>query len=449
MNKSLVRTSVFLAALLLPAILARPVLAGIFNPETFTLGNGMQVVVIESHRAPVVKHMVWYKVGSADEAPGESGIAHLLEHLMFKGTKTVPQGAFSAAIARNGGQENAFTSYDYTAYHQTIAKDRLEMVMRMEADRMTNLQISEEQVAPERMVVLEERRSRVDNNPSSQLSEQVNAALYLNYPYRRPIIGWEHEIRALDVDRILAFYKRYYAPNNAILIIEGDVTVDKIKTLAEKYYGVIPRGPDIQRNRTIEPPSRADIRVSLAHERVQQPSWSRTFLAPSYNYGETKHAYALQMLEEILGGGPSSRFYKALVLEQGIAHSAGAYYGANDIGPSTFGFYASPKEGVSFESIEEAINAEVSRLLQDGVTEQEVADVTERVKNKLVFARDNFGTAARVFGQVLATRSSVEDVEAWGDRMAAVTVDDVMSAARLVLDGTYSVTAELSNKPQS
>lgn len=449
MNKSLVRTSVFVVALLLPAMFARPLMAGIFNPETFTLANGMQVVVIESHRAPVVKHMVWYKVGSADEAPGESGIAHLLEHLMFKGTKTVPQGAFSAAIARNGGQENAFTSYDYTAYHQTIAKDRLEMVMRMEADRMTHLQISEEQVAPERQVVLEERRMRVDNNPSSQLSEQVNAALYLNYPYRRPIIGWEHEIRALDVDRILAFYKRYYAPNNAVLIVEGDVTVDEIKTLAEKYYGVIPRGPDIQRDRTIEPPSRADKRISLAHERVQQPSWNRTYLAPSYNYGETKHAYALQVLEEILGGGPSARLHKSLVLDQGIAHSAGAYYGANDIGPSTFGFYGSPKEGVTFDALEKAIDAEIARLLQDGVTDKEVTDVIERVKNKLVFARDDFGTAARVFGQALATGSSVEDVEAWGDRMAAVTADDVMAAARLVLDGTFSVTAELHTKPQS
>jgi len=212
---------------------------------------------------------------------------------------------------------------------------------------------------------------------------------------------------------------------------------------------VIPRGPDIERNRTIEPPSRADKRVSLAHERVQQPSWSRTFLAPSYHYGETKHAYALQVLEEILGGGPSARLYKSLVLDQAIAHSAGAFYGANDIGPSTFGFYASPKEGVSFEAIEKAITAEMATLLKDGVTDKEVADVTERVKNKLVFARDDFGTAARVFGQALTTGSSIEDVESWGDRMAAVTADDVIAAARLVLDGTYSVTAELRNKPQS
>lgn len=423
--------------------------AKIFDPKTFTLDNGMQVVVITNKRAPVVQHMVWYKVGAADEAPGETGIAHLLEHLMFKGTKTMAPGAFSAAIARNGGQENAFTSYDYTAYHQTIAKDRLEMVMKMEADRMTNLVITAAQVVPERDVVLEERRSRVDNNPRSQLSEQVNAALYLNYPYRRPIIGWEHEIKALDVDRILAFYKRYYAPNNAVLVVEGDVSLDELKPLAEKYYGAIPRGPDIVRDRTTEPPARADRRVSLAHERVTQPSWSRTFIAPSYHYGETKHAYALQVLSDILGGGASSRLHKSLVLEQGIAHSAGAFYSANDIGPSTFGFYASPKEGVSFDKIEAAIGAEIAKLLADGVTDDEVRFVIQRLENDLVLTRDNFGTAARIFGQALTTGNTVEDVEAWDQRMAAVTAADVMAAARYVLDGGFSVTAELRIKPQS
>jgi len=301
----------FLTPVLVAAVIAMsaaaPAFAKIFDPDTFTLDNGMQVVLITNHRAPVVRHMVWYKVGAADEAPGETGIAHLLEHLMFKGTTNYGPGVFSGQVARNGGQENAFTSYDYTAYHQTIARDRLEMVMKMEADRMTNLVINEQQVAPERNVVLEERRSRTDNNPSAQLHEQVSAALYLNYPYRRPIIGWEHEIKALDVDRILAFYKRYYAPNNAVLVVEGDVTMDELKPLAEKYYGAIPRGPEITRTRTTEPPATADRRVILENERVTQPSWSRRYLAPSYRYGDTEHAYALQVLSEIIGGGASSR----------------------------------------------------------------------------------------------------------------------------------------------
>lgn len=423
--------------------------AQIFNPETFMLDNGMQVVVISNHRAPVVRHMVWYKVGAADEAPGETGIAHLLEHLMFKGTKTSAPGVFSAAIARNGGQENAFTSYDYTAYHQTIARDRLEMVMRMEADRMTNLVITAEQVVPERDVVLEERRSRTDNNPSAQLREQVNAALYLNYPYRRPIIGWEHEIRALDVDRIRAFYKRYYAPNNAILVVEGDVTVAELKPLAEKYYGAIPSGPDIARERTTEPPARADRRVILKHDRVTQESWSRQYIAPSYRYGESVHAYALQVLAEIVGGGPSSRLHKKLVLDDAIALSAGAFYDADDLGPATFGFYASPKNGVAMDKIEKTVMAEMERILTGGVTAGEVDGAIERMRNNAVFARDDFGTAARVFGSTLTSGGSVDEVENWLHRIEEVTVEDVSAAAKHVLEGTHHVTAELLAKPQS
>ncbi len=423
--------------------------AQIFDPETFTLENGMQVVVISNHRAPVVRHMVWYKVGAADEAPGETGIAHLLEHLMFKGTTKFGPGVFSAAVARNGGQENAFTSYDYTAYHQTIAKDRLEMVMRMEADRMTNLVISEKQVAPERNVVLEERRSRVDNNPGAQLGEQVNAALYLNYPYRRPIIGWEHEIRALDVERILSFYKRYYAPNNAVLVVEGDVTAAELKPLAEKYYGVIPRGPDIVRDRTIEPPAAANRLVSLESERVTQESWSRRYLAPSYHYGATEHAYALQVLAEIIGGGPSSRLFRKLVVEDAVALSAGAFYNADDIGPSVFGFYATPKPGVDMAKIEHDVMQVLDIVLKDGVSDDEVFGALDRMRNNAVFARDDFGTAARVFGSTLTSGGTVADVEDWLQRIGKVTVADVAQAAKAVLQGTHHVTAHLLAKPQS
>lgn len=442
-------TGVFVAVAVLAFFLPARGWAQIFDPDTFTLENGMQVVVISNHRAPVVRHMVWYKVGAADEAPGETGIAHLLEHLMFKGTHNTPPGEFSAQVARNGGQENAFTSYDYTAYFQTIARDRLEMVMRMEADRMTNLVISEAQVAPERNVVLEERRSRTDNNPSAQLREQVSAALYLNYPYRRPIIGWEHEIRALDVDRILAFYKRYYAPNNAVLVVEGDITAEELKPLAEKYYGAIPRGPDIVRERTTEPPARADRQVTLASERVTQPSWSRRYLAPSYRYGASEHAYALQVLAEIIGGGPSSRLHRKLVMEDAIALSAGAFYDADDLGPAAFGFYAQPKPGVDMARIDSAVMTEVERVLQTGVTKPEVDGALERMRNNAVFAKDDFGTAARIFGAALTSGGSVEEVEDWLQRIGNVTAEDVAQAARHVLQGTHSVTAELLSKPQS
>ncbi|OHC79188.1 MAG: zinc protease, partial [Rhodospirillales bacterium RIFCSPLOWO2_01_FULL_65_14] len=314
--------------------------AGVFNPEIFTLKNGMQVVVIENHRAPVVTQMVWYKVGSADEGPGDSGIAHFLEHLMFKGTKKRTPGEYSRILARNGGRENAFTSTDYTAYHQTVAVDRLEMIMEMEADRMTNLVLDEDAVTTERLVVLEERRMRTDNNPSARLQEQVNAALFLNYPYRRPVIGWEHEIKALDRKRVIDFYKRWYAPNNAILVVTGDITADALKPLAEKYYGVIPAGPKIERNRPTEPPQSAARRVALEDPRVRQPSWSRYYLAPSLKVGETKYAYPLEVLSDILGGGATSRLYRTLVVDSKIAVSAGSAYGADDLGPGRLAYGA-------------------------------------------------------------------------------------------------------------
>ena len=250
------------------------------------LENGMRVVVVNNTRVPVVTHMVWYKVGSADEGPGESGMAHFLEHLMFKGTKTRKPGEFSQIVARNGGRENAFTSYDYTAYFQTIASDRLETVMELEADRMTNLVITPIEVEPERQVVVEERRSRTDNNPGAVLGEHVTASLFLNHPYRNPIIGWEHDIKALDIDGILAFYKRFYQPNNAILVVVGDITAAKLKPLAEKYYGAIPPGVPVGRNRAKEPPQKSARRVVHSDRRVRQPSWRRTYVAPSLLWGE-------------------------------------------------------------------------------------------------------------------------------------------------------------------
>jgi len=239
------------------------VTAQVFNPETVTLANGLQVVAINNPRAPVVAHMVWYRIGAADEPPLKSGIAHFLEHLMFKGTREIPPGEFSKIVANNGGRDNAFTSYDYTGYFQNIARDRLELVMRMEADRMTNLVLTDAEVNPEREVIREERRSVVDNNPRSRLREQMNAALYLNHPYGRPIIGWDHEIQGLTTGDALAWYRAYYAPNNAVLVVAGDITMAELKPLAEKYYGVIPSKPIPARVRPTEPPPQVARRVEL------------------------------------------------------------------------------------------------------------------------------------------------------------------------------------------
>ena len=429
--------------------LAGPSQARIFDPETFTLENGLQVVVVTNRRAPIVMHMIWYKVGAADEAPGESGNAHFLEHLMFKGTDTLGPNEFSRIIARNGGQENAFTSQDFTAYYQTVASDRLEIVMRHEADRMNNLVLTDEVVLPERDVVLEERRSRVGNEPGARLGEMVSAALYLNHPYRLPVIGWEHEIKALNTETALAFYRRWYAPNNAVLVVAGDVTGAEVRALAEKYYGKIPSRPVPERRRVEEPPQSAPRRVIMESSQIRQPSLSITYLAPSYASAGKEHAYALQVLDQILSAGATSRLYRTLVVEQGLATSAGAGYDATGLDSGRFTFYISPRPEIEIERAEAALRAEMARLLADGVSEEEVATAKQRLRSAAVFARDSLGTAPNIFGRALTSGQSVADVEAWPERIEAVTKEQIDAAARAVLRDEQSVTGLLLPKPTS
>ncbi|MFT4959085.1 MAG: zinc protease, partial [Paracoccaceae bacterium] len=274
---------------------------------TFQLDNGMQVVVVEDHRAPVLQHMVWYKAGSADEPLGESGVAHFLEHLLFKATDNLESGELSATVAANGGRDNAFTSYDYTGYFQRVAADRLELMMRMESDRMVNIRLTERDIETERDVILEERNQRVENSPRALFSEQKNAAQYLNHRYGSPVIGWRHEMEALDMADALSFYGTYYAPNNAILVVSGDVDPEEVRELAEKYYGAIPANPDLpERVRTQEPPQTAARRLTFKDARVAQPFVSRSYLAPERDSGAQKRAAALTVLAEILGGGTTS-----------------------------------------------------------------------------------------------------------------------------------------------
>lgn len=439
--------AVLTSALLLSAEFVSLAQARVFDPETFTLANGLQVVVIENHRAPIVTHMIWYKVGAADESVGESGNAHFLEHLMFKGTKTLAPGEFSEIIARNGGQENAFTSYDYTGYYQTVARDRLDIVMRYEADRMANLVLTDAVVLPERDVVLEERRSRVDNEPGSQLRETMQAALYLNHPYRLPVIGWENEIRNLSTETALAFYRRWYAPNNAVLVVAGDVNADEVRQLAEKYYGQVPAKAVPDRRRPAEPPQYAARRVTLKSAQVRQPSLSISYLAPGHNSPGGEHAYALQILDRILGGGATSRLYRSLVVEQGLAAGTGSSYSATAYDLSSFNFYASPRPGVAMDKLEEALRAELSRVIRDGVTEAEVALAKRQLQASAIFARDSLSAAPNIFGRALTSGRSVEDVEAWPDRIGAVTVEQINAATRAVLRDEQSVTGLLLPKP--
>ncbi len=417
--------------------------AAVFNPETFTLANGMQVVVVTNRRAPVVSHHVWYKVGSADSPVGKSGLAHFLEHLMFKGTDTLAAGEFSRIVARNGGNENAFTGQDYTGYFQTIAKDRLETVMRMEADRMTHLKLEPEEVRTERDVVLEERSMRVDNDPGSRLGELVNATQYLNHPYRLPVIGWRHEMASYSREDALAFYRTWYAPDNAVLIVAGDIDAAELRPLAEKYYGVIPARPIPARHRLVEPPQDAPREVDLSDPRVQQPTLIRSYLAPSFSAGASQHAYPLEVLAQVLGGTSTSRLYRSLVIEQKLASSAGAYYHGTALDLTTLQAYASPRPGVSLEDLEAALDAELARLKSEPVTEAEVKRATSRMIAEAVYARDSLSTAVRSFGAALATGRTVADVEAWPERIGAVTAADVNAAAAYVLDPGRSVTGRL------
>ncbi len=420
-----------------------------FNAQSFTLGNGLAVVVIENHRAPIATQMIWYKVGSADEHRGKTGLAHFLAHLMFKGTRETPAGVFSQLVARNGGRENAFTTADYTGFFQNVAADRLELVMKLESERMTGLVLSDAVVLPERDVILEERRSRIDNSPAALLNEQINAALFLNHPYHNPIIGWEREMAGLATEDALGFYRAWYAPNNAILVIGGDVTVERVRTLAEKYYGPIPARAVPERQRAGEPPKVAATRLVMKSARAGEPSWSRSYLAPSFTAGEKQFAYALQVLAEALGSGSTSRLYRVLVLEKGVALGAGAYYnpGALDLG--TFGVYATPKKGVAIAELEAAVDAEIKAALKDGLTEAEIDRAKQHMQQQAVYARDSLDGPARIIGAALATGRRLEEVETWPQRIGAVTADEVNAAAKLVIRDDTAVTGVLLPEPTS
>lgn len=410
----------------------------------FELSNGLKVMVIPDHRTPVVTHMVWYQVGSADEQPGKSGIAHFLEHLMFKGTEKTPPGKFSADVARLGGQENAFTSHDYTSYYQRVAKEHLEKVMAFEADRMTGLKLTDEVVLPERDVVLEERRMRTDNDPGARLSEALQAATYVNHPYQHPIIGWEHEIKQLNREDALAFYRRFYAPNNAVLVVAGDVEPDEVKALAEKTYGKVARADTPPRNRPQEPEPQAHRRVSLVDPRVAQPSVQRSYLVPSYRTGKDNEAEALDLAAQILGGGQTGRLYRSLVVDKGLAAGAGSWYQGTAYDATRFGVSASPRPGVTLEQLEAAMDEVVAKLATDGPDELELARAKTRLTADAVYARDNQATLARIYGAAWATGMSVKDVNEWPDRVKAVTAEQVKDAAKRYLTLNRAVTGYLS-----
>jgi len=437
----------FAGALLTPRASA---LAGLLkvdrkHSESFVLPNDLQVVVLPSSRAPIVTQMLVYKVGSADETYGRTGIAHFLEHMMFKGTGKLAPTEFSRTVSRNGGRDNAFTSFDMTGYHQTIASDRLELVMRMEADRMINLRILDNELRPERQVVLEERRMRVDNVPSALLDEAAREQLFgAHKPYAMPTIGYADDVKKLSVNDLAAFYRRFYSPGNAVLIVAGDTTAASVAKLAEKHYGPIPNRKVEPRRRPTEGGTDLPQRVMRADARVAESRWSRDFLAPSYRLGETRHAHALLVLTRLFGGSETSRLSRALVTQDKIALSASAGYGANSLGLTSFEISVQPARGRSVAEVEGAVAAQIKILLDGGVTGEEV----ERAQNQLlaaaIYSQDSLASGPRLYGTVLATGGSIADIDNWPQAIAAVRTDDIVAAARHVWRDQGAVTSILT-----
>jgi zinc protease len=418
--------------------------------QSFVLENGLEIVVIPDRRAPVVTHMIWYRVGAADEPRGKSGIAHFLEHLMFKGTSNYPAGEFTARISAIGGRENAFTSSDYTAYYQKIIPQALEMVMRYEADRMVNLVLDDAAVLPERDVVLEERSQRVGTNPRAILGEAMGAALYRNHPYGIPIIGWEHEIAALSRQDALAFYKAHYRPGNAILVVAGDVEAQNVLKLARETYGKI-AGTGIKklRERPSEPDYFTARTVTHIDERVTTPLFSRSYLVPSYRTAETGEAEALDLLAAILGGASTSRIKRDMLVDTPLAASAGAYYRGGAYDMAEFSIYVTPLPEHDLGEAQLRLDNIIGEIVENGVSPDELADAKDYLIKSIIFERDSQTDMARLYGSALASGGTIDDVEQWPERIRAVTVEQVNNAARKYLDIKRSVTGYLRPEDKS
>jgi zinc protease len=419
----LMRFTTFILFLLALSCFPLPAAAKLFNAESFTLDNGLQVVVIPNHRAPVVTHMIWYKFGAADEDRGKSGIAHFLEHLMFKGTDLIPDGQFSKIVKQLGGNDNAFTAHDYTAYYQNMPRAHLARVMEMESDRMKNLELRDSEVSSERQVIIEERRQRIENTPQAKFQEQVMSALFVNHPYAIPVIGWLHEIKELTRDDAFEYYNKWYAPNNAILVVSGDITASELKPLAKKYYGVIPPQMIPERVRTRPAPIVAEQRLILQDPRIGTPTIMKIYRAP-------RGKEALEILSEIFGGNSTSRLYRHLVIDQKLAVSAGAGYDGISLNETTFTLYANPAPGVALNKLEEAMDLEIVALLDKGVTLEELTAAKSRKQASMIYYLDSLQGPALLFGRALANGFTINHIENRDQEIEKLTIEDINQATK-------------------
>ena len=413
--------------------------------ESFTLSNGMQVVVIPDHRAPVVTHMVSYMVGAADEPQGKGGIAHFLEHLMFKGTPRYPGGEFSSIVQRNGGEDNAFTDQDYTSYFQLVPKDRLPIVMDLESDRMANLMLNDRDVIPELEVVQEERRSSTDNDPAAVLDEQMDAALFTAHPYGKPVIGWMTEVVKLRRDDALAFYRAHYTPRNAILVVAGDITAGEVQALAEKYYGTLRNTAEPpKRVRTPEPEPIAARRVVMSDLRMGIDLVKRSYLTPSYGTDEKDEAVALEVLADILGGSISSRLSRKLVIDGKLAQEVTAFYSGDKRDSGKLVVYAAASPGSDLVRIEKAVDAVIADVVLNGITAPELDRAKRRLLAEVIYTLDGQSCLAQLFGTALTTDNTIEDITGWQEKLDRVTAEEVKEVAGKFMKLERSVTGVIT-----
>ena len=417
----------------------------------YRLDNGLHIVVIEDHRTPAVTQTLWYRVGGSDGPPGKSGLAHYVEHLMFKGTEKFGPGVFNRTVQDLGGTDNAFTSFDYTAYIQRISADNIERIMELEADRMQGLLLTEEDIEIERLVVLEERHTRTDSNPGALLQEQMNAALFLNHPYSIPIIGWRHEIEMLNREDIFEFYQAHYAPNNAILIIAGDVEPNEVLQYAKTHYGPLAFNPDIaERQRPQEPPQVAARRLTFQDERVSNPYIVRDYLAPERNSKAQREAASLELLAAILGGdGINSYLTQKLEVDVDIAIYSNAYYSGRYVDKNSFSLVVVPADSVSMEEAEEALDRALDEFLQEGVVESQLERIKKSIHASWIYEQDSVQNVARRIGHELSIGLTLKDIQAWPDILQSITSEEIMDAARRLFQLESSVTGWAIGKTKS
>jgi len=414
-----------------------------------TLANGLKVVVKEDHRAPVVVQQIWYKAGSMDESTGTTGVAHVLEHMMFKGTKAVPAGEFSKRIAAAGARENAFTSTDYTAYFQQLHKSQLPLAMKLESDRMQNLDLSAKEFGKEIKVVMEERRMRTDDDPQSLMNEIMMATIYEEHPYHHPVIGWMSDLQVMTVNDARVWYNRWYAPNNATLVIAGDVKADEVFALAQRYYGAIPK-KKLPERRNYTEPQQVGIKRLVVKAPAELPQLEMAYHTPTLKDPKQDwKPYALDVLSGVLDGSESARLNKHLVREQQVASAAGAGYDSTSRGPSLFTLDATPSTGKTVQDVETALRGEIALLVKDGVSEDELKRVKAQVMAAEVYKRDSVFYQAMQIGQLESIGLGYQAIPVMLEKLQAVTAEQVQQVAKEFLQDDNLTVAVLDPQPLS